>query len=120
METTIWILKGLLATLFTLIGMSKIFLPKAKLLNNGMQSLVNLEPNQIKGIGILEVLGAMGLILPGLVNIYPLLSGIAALCLGLTMVVAARMHQQLKLPVAPNLVILAICLFVAYHEMIGF
>lgn len=116
MEITIWILKGLLAALFAFSGLNKLFLPKAKLLDKGMKALVNLEDQQIKVVGLLETLGAVGLILPSLLHIYPVLSGVAALCLGLTMVVAARMHQQLKLSVVPNVVILALCLFVAYWE----
>lgn len=116
MEITIWILKGLLAALFAFAGLSKLFLPKAKVIDMGMKSLVNLGEQQIKVIGLLEVLGAAGLILPVLLTIYPILSGVAALCLGLTMIVAAKTHLQLKLPVIPNVVILAICLFVAYWE----
>ncbi|MDX1913476.1 MAG: DoxX family protein [Saprospiraceae bacterium] len=114
MATTIWIIKGLLAALFAFSGLNKLFLPKAQLLEKGMKGLVNLEERQIKGIGVLEVLGTIGLILPGLLNIYPALSGVTALCLGLTVIVAARIHQQLKLSIVPNIVILAMCLFVAY------
>lgn len=118
MEMTIWIIKGLLAALFAFSGLNKLFLPKAKLLDNGMKGLANLEEQPIKVVGLLEILGACGLILPGLLHIYPVLSGIAALCLGLTMVVAARMHQQLKLSIVPNVVILALCLLVAYWELV--
>lgn len=114
MEIVIWIIKGLLALLFAFLGVNKLLLPKAKLLDKGMKGLVNLEEKQIKVVGLLEFLGAIGLILPGLLNIYPNLSGIAALCLGLTMIVATRANQQLKLSIVPNLVILTICLFVAY------
>lgn len=118
MEIIIWILKGVLAALFAFAGLNKLFLPKTKLLDKGMKGLLNLEEQQIKVVGLLELLGAIGLILPSLLNIYPILSGIAALCLGLTMVVAARIHQQLKLSVVPNLVILAMCLFVAYWALV--
>lgn len=114
MDLTIWIIKGLLAALFAFTGLSKLFFPKAKVIEMGMKSLVNLGEQQIKGIGLLEMLGAAGLILPGLLNIYPVLSGIAALCLGLTMLVAIKVHLKLKLPVIPNIIILALCLFVAY------
>lgn len=116
MEITIWIIKGLLAALFAFTGVSKLFLPKAKLLDKGMKGLVNLDEQQIKGAGFLEVLGVVGLVLPSLLNIYPILSGIAALCLGLTMVVATYIHLQLKLSIVPNLVVLAMCLLVAYCE----
>lgn len=118
MDTTIWILKGLLALLFTFSGLSKIFLPKDKLLDMGMKGLANLESPSIKGAGALEVLGALGLILPGLLHLYPVLSGVAALCLGLTMVVAARLHQQLRLSIAPTVVVLVLCLVVAYWELV--
>lgn len=117
MEIIIWFLKGLLAALFAFTGVSKLFFPKAKLLDMGMKGLVNLEAQQIKLAGLLEVLGVVGLVLPSLLNIYPILSGIAALCLGLTMVVATRIHLQLKLSIVPNLVTLAMCLLVAYQAI---
>ena len=118
MVITIWIIKGLLAALVAFSGLNKLLLPKTKLLENGMKGLVNIEEQQIKIIGLLEVLGVVGLILPSLLNIYPILSGIAALCLGLTMIVAARIHQQLKLSIVPNIVILAMCIFVAYQAFV--
>lgn len=114
MDIILLTLKGLLATLFAFSGLNKLFLPKAKLLEKGMKGLVNLEEKPIKIVGFLEVLGAIGLILPGLLNIYPALSGVAALCLGLTMIIAARTHHQLKLSIVPNIVILAMCLLLAY------
>ena len=117
MDTTIWVFKGLLALLFAFIGLNKMFLPKAKLLDKGMKGLVNLGDAQIKGAGFLEVLGAIGLVLPGLLQIYPVLSGIAALCLGLTMAVAARINQQLKLSIVPNIVIFAVCILIAWWEL---
>ena len=67
--------------------------------------------------GSLEILGAVGLILPTLLNIYPVLSGIAALCLSLTMIVAAWIHYKLKLSIIPNLAIFAICVLIAYWEL---
>lgn len=117
MTTIIWILKGLTASLFASVGVSKILLPKAKLLDKGMKGLVNLDEKQIKGAGLLEVLGAIGLILPSLLNYYTTLSGISALCLGLTMIVAGVVNYKLKLSIIPNVVIFGICIFIAYWEM---
>jgi len=114
METTIWILKGVIALLFTFTGVNKIFLPKAKLLDKGMKALVDLDEKQIKSAGLLEVLGAFGLILPALLNIYPILSAISALCLGLTMIVAGWINYKHKLSIIPNIVIFIICIFIAY------
>jgi len=118
METTIWIMKGFIAVLFTFTGISKIILPKTKLLEKGMKGLIDLDEQQINVTGFLEVLGALGLILPTLLNIYPLLSVIAALCLSLTMIVAGWIHYKLKLSVAPNIAVFLICVLIAYWELI--
>ena len=114
MEATIWILKGIIFLLFTFTGINKIFLPKAKLLNKGMKGLVNLNDNQIKVAGLLEVLGALGLILPALLNIYPFLTAISALCLGLTMIVAGWINYKLKLSIILNIVVFVFCILIAY------
>lgn len=117
METAIWILKGVITLVFTFTGINKIFLPKATLLAKGMKGLINLDEKQIKAAGILEVLGVLGLILPSLLNIYPVLSGISALCLGLTMIVAGWINYKLKLSILLNIVIFIICIFIAYWEL---
>jgi uncharacterized membrane protein YphA (DoxX/SURF4 family) len=117
-QIVFWILKGSLTILFAFAGINKLFLPKATLLDKGMKGLVNLSSEQIKIVGFLELLGAVGLILPTLLNIYPALSGIAALCLGLTMVVAALINHKLQLSIVPDIIILVICLFIAYTELI--
>lgn len=114
MTTTIWILKGAIALVFTFTGINKIFLPKAKLLGKGMKGLIDLDEKQIKSAGLLEVLGAFGLILPALLNIYPVLSAISALCLGLTMIVAGWINYKHKLSIIPNIAIFIICIFIAY------
>jgi hypothetical protein len=117
METTIWILKGVITLLFIFTGVNKIFLPKAKLLDKGMKGLIDLNENQIKVAGLFEVLGAFGLILPTLLNIYPILSAFSALCLGLTMIVAGWINFKLKLSVIANIVILLICILIAYYGL---
>ena len=114
MTTTIWILKGVITLVFTFTGINKIFLTKAKLLDKGMKGLADLDEKQIKSAGLLEVLGAFGLILPALLNIYPILSSISALCLGLTMIVAGWINYKHKLSIIPNIVIFIICIFIAF------
>lgn len=117
MITTIWILKGLIAALFAFVGAYKMAMPKSKLLDKGMKGLVNLDEKQIKIAGILEVLGAIGLISPSILNYYPILSAISALCLGLTMIVAGLINYKLNLSIIPNIVIFAVCIFIAYWEI---
>lgn len=117
MTTTIWILKGIIALIFTFTGTFKIFLPKAKLLAKGMKGLIHLDERQIKVAGLLEILGACGLILPSLLNIFPALSAISALSLSLTMIVAGRINYKLKLPIIPNILIFIICILIAFLEL---
>ncbi|MEZ4910418.1 MAG: DoxX family protein [Saprospiraceae bacterium] len=117
MVTTIWILKGLIASIFGFVGINKLVLQKAKLLDKGMKGLVNLDEKQIKGAGFLELLGAIGLVLPSIFNKYPILSAISALCLGLTMIVAGQINYKLKLSIVPNIAIFIICVLIAYWEL---
>ncbi|MBN2635655.1 MAG: DoxX family protein [Prolixibacteraceae bacterium] len=114
MLITISILKVVIAWIFTFTGTFKVFFPKEKLLAKGMKGLVDLNEKQIKAAGLLEILGALGLILPAMLNIFPLLSEISALCLGLTMIVAGRINYKLKLSIIPNIVIFAVCIFIAF------
>lgn len=90
-ETVLWIISGLLSVAFLMAGGMKVMQPKAKLAEN-MAWVEDFSDQQIKGIGILEILGAIGLILPMLLNILPILTPIAAVGLVLTMVGAATTH----------------------------
>ena len=117
METTSWILKGVIALVFIFTGVNKLLLPKAKLLEKGMKGLTDLDDKQIKIAGSLEFLGAIGLIFPSLLNIFPVLSTISAVCLGLTMIVAGWMNFKLKLSIVPNIVIFVICIFISYWQL---
>lgn len=117
MTTTLWILKGVIALIFTYTGIIKLVLPKETLLAKGMEGLKDLDEKQIKLVGVLEVLGAMGLILPSLLNIFPVLSAISAICLSLTMIVAGRINHKLNLSILPNIVIFIICILIAILEL---
>ena len=117
MTTTISILKGIIALIFTLTGFYKIFFPKTKLLARGMKGLINLEDDQIKVVGLLEILGVIGLILPALLNISPFLSVISALCLSFTMIVAGWINYKLKLSIIPNILIFIACILIVFLEL---
>lgn len=75
---------------------------------------------QIRIIGMLEVLGAIGLILPGLLNIWPILTPLAGVGLVLTMVGAIITHvRRQEYPfIVMNLVLLALAAFVAYGRFV--
>lgn len=115
MVITIWILKAFIALVFSYVGIHKLLYPKAKLLDKGMKGLTPLTEKQIKIAGVLEVLGVIGLILPSAINFYPILSAYSALGLGLTMIVAGIINFKLILSIVPNILALAICIFIAYQ-----
>jgi uncharacterized protein YjeT (DUF2065 family) len=120
MTTTIWILKAIIALIFTFTGIYKIFLPKTKLIAKGMKGLTDLDEDQIRVVGLLEILGVGGLILPALLNLYPFISAISATCLGLTMVIAGWINSRLKLTIIPNIVIFIICGLITFLELKSF
>jgi uncharacterized membrane protein len=70
----------------------------------------------VRVVGILEILGGLGLILPAVTHIAPILTAIAAAALVLTMIGAIITHVVLKetnRSIAP-LVLLILALFLAY------
>jgi uncharacterized membrane protein len=76
------------------------------------------SPTGIRLIGTAEVLGAIGLILPAVTHIAPILVPLAAIGLALTMVGAAVVHARRK--EVPNIVVnaalLALAVFVTWHR----
>lgn len=90
-ETVLWIITGILAVAFLMAGAMKVMQPKEQLATN-MAWVNDFSEQQVKGIGILEILGAVGLILPILLNILPILTPLAAVGLMLTMIGAVITH----------------------------
>ena len=79
-RVALWTLQGLLATLFLFTGGMKLVLPVAALTRD-----IPLSGGFIRFIGVLEVLGGLGLVLPGLLHFRPALTPLAALGLVLVM-----------------------------------
>ncbi|MGH7299663.1 MAG: DoxX family protein [Candidatus Rokuibacteriota bacterium] len=73
MTYALWILQGLLAALFLFAGGMKLVLPVEE-----MTKQVPLPGLFLRFIGVAELLGAIGLILPGLLHIRPGLTPLAA------------------------------------------
>ena len=80
------------------------------------KSLNRFFPDVVRVIGALEVLGAIGIVLPALSGILPRLTPLAALGLVLTMIGAALTHLRRKEHggIAVNAVLLILAAFVAY------
>jgi uncharacterized membrane protein YphA (DoxX/SURF4 family) len=112
----LWVVAGLLALVFLGAGFAKLTQPKEKLqANPNMAWTEDFSPGMIKTIGALEVLGGLGLILPELTGIAPVLTPLAAVGLVLVMLGAAVTHARRKetQTIVVNVVLGALAVFVA-------
>jgi uncharacterized membrane protein YphA (DoxX/SURF4 family) len=97
MNIVLWIIAGLLALAFLGAGLTKLTQPKEKL-KDRMTWTRHASAGQVKAIGALEVLAAIGLILPAALGIAPVFVPLAALGLVLLMVGAAIVHARMGEP----------------------
>ncbi|WP_372593988.1 DoxX family protein [Actinotalea sp.] len=93
MNITLWILTGLLAAAFLGAGLMKLTSPREKV-TESMPTLADFSGTQIRLIGLVELLGALGLVLPAVTGIATVLVPVAALGLLLTMVGAGIAHLR--------------------------
>ena len=91
----LWIFAALLAAMFLLAGLMKMTRPKEKLIPI-MQWARTWSEGQLKALGAVEVLGAIGLILPRALNIAPVLTPLAAVGCAIVMFGATIVHTRMK------------------------
>ena len=115
METTYWIIASLLALAYLAAGAQKATRSQTKLAEAGMGWAADFPLPAVRFIGIVELLGAVGLILPPLLDIAPALGPTAAVGLAAVQVGAAATHVSRREPkVLPmNLVLLALAVAAA-------
>ena len=77
MNVVLWIIAAALAIAFFGAGVAKLTQPKEKL-HERMAWVEDFSPGTIKMIGVLEILAAIGLILPAALDIVPVLVPLAA------------------------------------------
>ncbi|MDR3576085.1 MAG: DoxX family protein [Anaerolineaceae bacterium] len=113
MNEILWILQGLLGLVFLITGTMKIIRTKEQLAAQ-MGWVNDVSQPVIRLIGFVEILGAVGLILPSVTGMLPWLTPLAAAGLALTMVGAALTNYRRKeLPlVGLNTVLLVLALLV--------
>ncbi|MEU8227374.1 DoxX family protein [Kribbella sp. NPDC048915] len=115
MNLALWIVAGLLAVAFAFAGANKLFIPYEKLAKARGAGWVNqFSPAFVKTLGTLEILGAIGLIVPAALDIVPVLVPVAAIGLAIIMVGAAIVtsRRRERAHAAVNVVYLALALFV--------
>lgn len=96
MNIALWIIAGLLAAMFLLAGGTKVAMPKEKLETTMMVWAKSWSRPQLKSLGVVEILGALGLILPRALNIAPVLTPLAAVGLAITMIGAVVVHYRMR------------------------
>jgi uncharacterized membrane protein YphA (DoxX/SURF4 family) len=111
LSIALWIAQSLLAAAFLMAGGMKLLMSAADLTKQGAASV-----GLARFIGVAEVAGALGVILPGVTRILPRLTALAALGLFIVMVLAFALHvsrdEWNHLP--PPIVLGALSAFVAW------
>ena len=111
MNVFLWIVQGVLAAMFLMAGLQKLFKKPKEAESNSAGTRL---------IGLAELLGAIGLILPGALHIAPILTGLAAVGIALIMLFAAILHWRRKETngVIMTVVLLIIAIFVIIGRFI--
>jgi uncharacterized membrane protein YphA (DoxX/SURF4 family) len=117
---TLWIIAGLLAAAFLIGGASKLFMPKEKLAAfHAGKWVEDFSAGGVKAIGVIDVLAAVGLVLPAALDIAPVLVPLAAIGVVLLMVgaVITRLRNRLTRTIGPDLLYLALAGLVAWGRL---
>jgi uncharacterized membrane protein len=95
MNVFLWIVQAILAALFAMSGLVKVLQPKDKLADK-YPWMQDFSQATVRLIGVMELLGAIGLIVPAAAGIAPVLTPIAGTGLAVMMVLAAAVHIRRK------------------------
>jgi hypothetical protein len=117
MNLALWVLAVLLALVALTGGVTKVFVPKEKLAAApGGRWTADAGAGFVKTLGVLELLAAVGLILPAVVDIAPVLVPVTAVCWVFLMVgamIAHGRHGEARFMVL-NLIYLAFAASIAW------
>ncbi len=115
MSIILWIVQILLALAFLGAGVMKAAQPYETMAAR-LPWVEDYAPGMVRLIGLLEILGAVGLVLPAALGIWPALTPLAASGLAIIMVLATVHHARRRESgqMVFTLVLLALLLFVAW------
>jgi len=94
MNIALWVIAGLVALAMLGAGATKLARSRDEIITSGMRWAEDFSPTQVRAIGALEVLSALGLILPAAAGIAEILTPIAATGVALIMAGAAFTHVR--------------------------
>ena len=118
MNIALWIVQGILALLFLMAGIIKSTQSKENLLPK-LPWVKDFSLNTVRLVGMAELLAALGLVLPMVLDIFPILTSLSSIGLSLIMIFAMVYHYSKKeiKEIGFNLVILLMALFVTYGRI---
>ncbi len=118
----LWVVQVLLALVYLAAGGLKVVRPREQLVASGrFDWMKDTSDAGVKAVGAVEVLGALGLILPELTGIAPILTPVAAAGLVVVQVGALRVHlaRDERQPLPANVILLLLAAFVAVGRFLG-
>jgi hypothetical protein len=118
----LWTVQGILAIVYLAAGGLKVVRSREVLVASGrLDWMKDNSDAAVKAIGTIEILGALGLILPGLTGIAPILAPIAAAGLVVVQIGALRVHltRNERQPLPANVILLLLAAFVAIGRLAG-
>jgi putative oxidoreductase len=118
MNTALWVIQVLLALVFLAAGIPKATQPIPRL-STRITWTKDVPTPLVRFIGVAEILGAFGLMLPALTGILPWLTVAAAVGLAIVQASAIVFHLMRREArvIVGNIVLLALLLFVVYGRL---
>lgn len=115
LHISLWVAQALLAVMFLMAGFNKLF-QSIEELSKMLPWAAEMPAAMVRFIGISEILGGLGLLLPSALRIMPRLTPVAAGGLALVMVLASAFHvSRGEASVIPmNLVLMAVAFFIVW------
>ncbi|MEV0295338.1 DoxX family protein [Nocardia sp. NPDC050710] len=117
MNVALWIVAGVLAAVL-LVSSAKLVIPKEKILAAGDYAswAEDFSPGALKALGVVDLLGAVGLILPAVLDIAPILVPVAATGTALLFAgaIIVRVQRGLWTTAIAEVLYLAMAVFLAW------
>lgn len=122
MNIALWAVQGLLAFVYLVAGGLKVVRPREQLVASGrLEWMKDHSDAAVKGVGAVEILGALGVILPEATGIARILTPIAAVGLVIVQIGAMRVHltRNERQPLPINVILLLLAALVAIGRSVS-
>ena len=115
MNIALWIVAGVFGIAYVAGGIIKLTMPYEKYAAK-LGWPEDFTPGNVRFMGVVEILGGLGLVLPGLVDIAPVLVPVAASCMALYMAgaITERLRRGEYKELLGDLLFLAAMIFIAW------